>query len=196
MHTEKRPCNRTFVEGYAFLLLSVSLAIHSLVLHADSQAKWKMSPYLFPLVIAAFLFLLSLSLLQEGKRESHATGGEKVSSDGTEVGNNRYADIHEASAGLISHGKTGYRRREYHAMPLVALLMQQNWKDALFFALITLVYIFGITVIGFVVSTALFLAVSFVCLRERRVWLVIALSIAFPLIVYVLFGMVLHVMLP
>ncbi len=196
MHTDKKPRNQTFVEGYAFLLLSVSLAIYSMVLHVDSQAKWKMSPYLFPLVIAAFLFLLSISLLQEARKDRHSDREQKFSTKEIEGENSRYTDKAEAASGLFSQGGKGDGRRSYHAMPLVALLMKQSWKDALLFAMITLVYIIGITVIGFVVSTALFLAVSFVCLRERRVWLVIALSIAFPLIVYVLFGMVLHVMLP
>ncbi|HKL60470.1 MAG TPA: tripartite tricarboxylate transporter TctB family protein, partial [Sphaerochaeta sp.] len=68
--------------------------------------------------------------------------------------------------------------------------------DSLVFALITALYIMSIALVGFVVATTLFLALSFVYLKERRKWLLLVLSLSFPLVVYVLFGMLLHVMLP
>ena len=78
----KNKIHQTSVEGFAFLLGSVSLAVYSLVLHVGSKAKWKMSPYLFPLLLAVFLFLLSLSLLQEGKKERREQEEEKPEKQG------------------------------------------------------------------------------------------------------------------
>lgn len=176
-------------EGFVFLLGSVLLAVYSLVLHALSNAKWKMSPYLFPLVIAVFLFLLSLSLLQEGKKERQTRDerepeGQKLTSKiifpqkvGEQVGSEKATNVKRLSLFFAS-------------------LLKKTTNDALVFAFVSLVYVMSIGLVGFVVATALFLAVSFVLLKERRVWLVIVLSIAFPLIVYLLFGMLLHVMLP
>ena len=161
MHNNRIRIHPTSIEGFVFLLSSVLLAVYSLVMHDLSHAKWKMSPYLFPLLLAVFLFLLSLSLLLEGRKE----GQVQVLQDSEQ------------------------QRQEVS-------LLKKGWKDATVFALIALVYILCIPLISFVVATALFLVGSFVYLKERRIALVIILSIAFPLIVFVLFGMLLHVMLP
>lgn len=159
MHNNRIRIHPTSIEGFVFLLSSVLLAVYSLVMHGLSHAKWKMSPYLFPLLLAVFLFLLSLSLLLEGRKERQ-----------------------------VFQDSEQQRQDES--------LLKKGWKDATVFALIALVYILCIPLIGFVVATVLFLVGSFVDLKERRIALVIILSIAFPLIVYVLFGMLLHVMLP
>jgi len=68
MQSNRSRIHPTSTEGFVFLLGSVLLGVYSLVLHVLSKAKWKMSPYLFPLLLAVFLFLLSLSLLQEGRK--------------------------------------------------------------------------------------------------------------------------------
>jgi len=163
MQSNRSRIHPTSTEGFVFLLGSVLLGVYSLVLHVLSKAKWKMSPYLFPLLLAVFLFLLSLSLLQEGRKERQAQEMQD----------------------------TEQQTPEAEGSP-----KQKGWKDAAVFALISLAYILSISLVGFVVATVMFLVGSFVYLKERRIWLVIALSIAFPLIIYVLFGMLLHVMLP
>lgn len=194
MDTKKKPIHQTSREGYAFLLLSVALAIYSLVLHMDSNAKWKMSPYLFPLVLSVFLFILSLTLLQEGKKECKDQRGEDLMDFDPKNAN---PSLDTAIDPLI-HGKhKGLDVSQKQSIKLVfASLMQQPWKDSLVFALITALYIMSIALVGFVVATTLFLALSFVYLKERRKWLLLVLSLSFPLVVYVLFGMLLHVMLP
>jgi hypothetical protein len=183
----KNKIHQTSVEGFAFLLGSVSLAVYSLVLHVGSKAKWKMSPYLFPLLLAVFLFLLSLSLLQEGKKERREQEEENPEKQGL-VGEGPLQYMEAVSEQGIPQKK--------ESTHFFTSLREKPWKDAIVFALLSLVYILGITLVGFVVSTTLFLAVSFVHLKERRVYLILVLSVSFPLIVYVLFGMLLHVMLP
>ena len=188
MQRTKSRIHPTSIEGFFFLLSSILLAIYSLVLHVLSKAKWKMSPYLFPLLLAVFLFLLSLSLLQEGGKEKLER--ERMDSEGQEQaleGSPLQKDVMQDETGKATNLK---------GFSLFASLLQKGGNDALVFALISLVYVLSIGFIGFVVATTLFLASSFVYLKERRAVLVIALSIAFPLIVYVLFGMLLHVMLP
>ncbi|NBK22211.1 MAG: hypothetical protein EOM68_09310 [Spirochaetia bacterium] len=183
MHSTRNRPHPTSVEGFVFLLGSVLLAVYSLVLHELSKAKWKMSPYLFPLLLAVFLFLLSLSLLQEGRKERKAQEQQEA---------NLKPQLADESLVLGGPGIT----HKPNGRSIVALLKGMNGNDALVFALITLAYIFSITMTGFVISTFLFLVVSFVYLKERRKVLVMVLSISFPLVVYLLFGVLLHVMLP
>ena len=194
MDTKKKPIHQTSREGYGFLLLSVVLAIYSLELHEASHAKWKMSAYLFPLVLSVFLFLLSLTLLQEGRKEGKDQKGEPLMDFDPKHTN----PCLDTAIDPLIHGKhKGLDVSQKQSIKSVfASLMQQPWKDTLVFALITLLYIMSIAVVGFVVATTLFLALSFVYLKERRTWLVLVLSLSFPLVVYVLFGMLLHVMLP
>lgn len=181
MHSKKFRIHPTSVEGYAFLLLSILLAVYSLVLHVESQAKWKMSPYLFPLVIATFLFLLSLSLLQEGGRAAR-TEKALTKEERAEFSQPVAEEKHVLQSTRIGS--------------LFGIFWQKSWKDSVLFACMTLLYILSIGFVGFLLSTVLFLVFTFVYLKERRPYLVIVLSIGFPLVAYVLFGMVLHVMLP
>lgn len=144
--------NSTRVEGFVFLILSLALFIYSMILHRLSNTEWKMSPYLFPLVISIFLAFLSLSLLKEGKQLKKENDREE---------------------GIAS-----------------------NWKDVIYIAIFTLVYCILIGVITFIPATSLFLLVSFWYLGERKRYLILLISLLFPVILYVLFGMLLHVMLP
>ena len=194
MGTTKKPIIQTSREGYAFLLLSVALATYSLVLHEASNAKWKMSAYLFPLVLAVFLFFLSLTLLQEGRKEAKAEQARALMDFDPENANPSLdTAVHTSDHG--DHKEQGVSQKQ-SIRSLFAVLMQQPWKDSLAFALITALYVASITLVGFVVATTLFLAFSFVYLKEKRKWLILTLSLSFPLVVYVLFGMLLHVMLP
>lgn len=62
-------------------------------------------------------------------------------------------------------------------------------------AAIFIYYIF-MYYIGFMISGVLFLVFMFWFLGERRIWLIILLSLGVPIILYGLFHMLLHVMLP
>ncbi len=65
----------TILDSLAFLLLSVALFCYSLYRHYNGlPVEWQMSPYLFPALLSVFLFLLSLSLFAEGRRQSTSRG--------------------------------------------------------------------------------------------------------------------------
>ncbi len=57
------------VEGSVFLVVSILGIIFSIRCHAAMDMEWKLSPYLFPLVISLILFALSISLLIEGRKK-------------------------------------------------------------------------------------------------------------------------------
>lgn len=175
MHNKTNRIQETTVEGIVFLLSSLLLGVYSLTLHTESQAEWKMSAYLFPLVIAVFLFFLSISLMLEGKKERLSQDALKQESN-TIVGKDTIQEQKEITT--------------------LASIWKNPSKGAALFALISFAYIMGINLVGFLISTGLFLVASFAYLKERRVAVLIGLSIGFTLVVYVLFGMVLHVMLP
>ncbi len=138
----------TFYEGVGFLLLACSLVVYALYHHAEAQVPWKQSPYLFPLLIALFLFPLALSVIKEG--------------------------LHE-------------QRRENTAF---------QGKAVLVVIAATALYIGLMGVVGFLISTVLFLVLIIGYLGEKRRVLVVGIAILFPCILYVLFAMLLHVMLP
>jgi hypothetical protein len=54
-------------ESIVFFVLSIVLFIYSLTKHYGAmKLEWKMSPYLFPILISIFLFFLSISLFSDG----------------------------------------------------------------------------------------------------------------------------------
>lgn len=63
--------NKTVQDSVVVLFLGLALGVYSLVsFHtATVQTAWIMSPYLFPLLLAVFALLLSLSLFAEGSHE-------------------------------------------------------------------------------------------------------------------------------
>ena len=64
MKNKKLLKNRSFQDGLLFLALSVALLVYSFYNHyTGMKVDWKMSPYLFPIIIALFLLLLSVLLL-------------------------------------------------------------------------------------------------------------------------------------
>jgi hypothetical protein len=141
-------------EGLLFFLCAALLLVYSLVNHLGSiSLEWKLSPYLFPLLIAICLGVLSVSLLAEGFRKK-----------GTE---------------------------EVGAKKGVSL-----WKRSICIFLFAICYFLLMNLITFIPATILFLIVSFLYLGERRLWLIGALSLSTAFIVYFLFDVMLHVMLP
>lgn len=63
---------RAYLEGSLFLVLSLALFAYSLISHFKApNAGWALSPYLFPLLIAMLLFLLSVMLLWTARHGSH-----------------------------------------------------------------------------------------------------------------------------
>jgi putative tricarboxylic transport membrane protein len=70
------------------------------------------------------------------------------------------------------------------------------WKRALMMFGISILYYLSLRLLTFIPATTLFLCASFVFLGEKRIWLIGVLSIATSGIIYVLFDVILHVMLP
>lgn len=137
------------IEGFVFLLLSISAIVYSLVEHHLAKVVWQQSPYLFPLLVAVFLLPLSLSLLRSAGKEK----GEVT--------------------------------------PVLFLV-----RDTAVVTLATLVYVMVMPYLTFLVSTTLFLFGLFFYLGERRYLLIGLLSVGFTSLMYLLFGKLLHVMLP
>ncbi len=75
----KRKFSSTFWEGVILFLVSVFGVVMSFVSHKDFNVEWKLSPYLFPLIISFFLLILSLSIISQGlKNESEKEEKSKV----------------------------------------------------------------------------------------------------------------------
>lgn len=70
------------------------------------------------------------------------------------------------------------------------------WKRSVLMFFIAIAYFLIMNLLSFIPATMLFLVVSFLFLGERRLWLIGVLSIATSVIIYVLFDVLLHVMLP
>ncbi|WP_332448429.1 tripartite tricarboxylate transporter TctB family protein [Sphaerochaeta sp.] len=95
-------------------------------------------------------------------------------------------------------------------LPLAVVLLRQGkaegkkqnspatlqYKDTAIVALTTLIYMAVMPVVGFLGSSVIFLAVLIWYLGERNTVRIILISILFPLVMYVLFARMLHVMLP
>lgn len=77
-HFKKLIKNKAMHEAMLFLMMSIGLLIHALTKHyAQSMPDWKMSPYLFPLLVSFFLFLLSISMLADARRTLKISEEEK-----------------------------------------------------------------------------------------------------------------------
>lgn len=69
--------NATVQESVLFFLLSIALLVYALYKHYTGlPVSWEMSPYLFPVLISVFLFLLSISLFTDGRKQ-YAAGEER-----------------------------------------------------------------------------------------------------------------------
>ena len=62
----KRKFSSTFWEGVFLFVVSVFGIVMSFISHKDFNVEWKLSPYLFPLIISFFLLILSLSIISQG----------------------------------------------------------------------------------------------------------------------------------
>lgn len=68
--------NKTFREAVFFFAVSAALIVYSFVKHyAGVRIEWKMSPYLFPILVSVFLLLLSVRLFAQARREANARDG-------------------------------------------------------------------------------------------------------------------------
>ena len=68
-------------DGIVVLFFGVALLIYSLFMHytARVRTEWKMSPYLFPVLISVFAILLAFSLFADGKRAQESVEKRKDS---------------------------------------------------------------------------------------------------------------------
>ena len=75
----KRKFSSTFWEGVFLFVVSVFGISMSFISHKDFNVEWKLSPYLFPLIISFFLLILSISIIMQGlKNESEKKEKSKI----------------------------------------------------------------------------------------------------------------------
>lgn len=75
----KRKFSSTFWEGVFLFVVSVFGISMSFISHKDFNVEWKLSPYLFPLIISFFLLILSISIIMQGlKDESEKKEKSKI----------------------------------------------------------------------------------------------------------------------
>ena len=65
----KRKFSSTFWEGVFLFVVSVFGISMSFISHKDFNVEWKLSPYLFPLIISFFLLILSISIITQGLKD-------------------------------------------------------------------------------------------------------------------------------
>jgi len=146
--------NKNIQDAVLFFILAITLIIYSLVNHySTAKLEWKLSPYLFPILIAVFIGALSFSLLADGIRQ-------------------------------IKLNEKSEKKAAIH------------WKGVLFTIGISVVYYGTMKFLTFVPSTILFLVAMFLHLGERRIWLIALISVVCSFSIYIIFGVMLHVMLP
>ncbi|MEA4847185.1 MAG: tripartite tricarboxylate transporter TctB family protein [Clostridiaceae bacterium] len=146
--------NKNIQDAVLFFILAAALMAYSLVNHYSTvKLEWKLSPYLFPTLIAVFIAALSLSLFADGKRQ-------------------------------IKLNEKGEKKTAIH------------WKGVLFTIGSSIVYYGIMKILTFVPSTILFLVAMFLHLGERRIWLISLISVVCSFSIYIIFGVMLHVMLP
>lgn len=76
---KQKQLNRTIYEGIFFMFIAISLIIYSLISYSNSFNKdWSQSPYAFPILVAIFICVLSLSLLSQGFKQNKLTDTNKV----------------------------------------------------------------------------------------------------------------------
>ena len=78
---EKRKFSSTFWEGVFLLFVSVFGVVMSLISHKDFNVEWKLSTYLFPLIISFFLLFLSISIILDGLKNKDEKKEEDESKD-------------------------------------------------------------------------------------------------------------------
>jgi uncharacterized membrane protein YidH (DUF202 family) len=70
MNNQKK-FSKTIYEGIFFMIIGVSLIIYSLISFSQSfNQDWSQSPYAFPILVAIFICLLSISLLVDGFKKN------------------------------------------------------------------------------------------------------------------------------
>jgi len=78
---KQKKFNSNIYEGVFFMIIGISLIIYSLTSYSNSFNKdWSQSPYAFPMLVAIFICLLSLSLLLQGFNQSKLSESNKQGS--------------------------------------------------------------------------------------------------------------------
>ena len=79
MEKKKRPS--AFWEGVVLFFVSVYGIVMAFLSHRNFNVEWKLSPYLFPLLISMFLLVLSITLMlqrDEGVKKEKGKGSWKT----------------------------------------------------------------------------------------------------------------------
>lgn len=77
-----------------------------------------------------------------------------------------------------------------------AVFFEHGWKKVLFTVLLLLLYYFSLDILGFLVSTSLFLIILIRYLEKRNLLHDVAISVGFTFLIYSVFQLLLNVPLP
>ncbi len=160
------------MQAIVFLVLSIAFMVYSVVNHYSLSVSWIMSPYLFPLLIGAFLLLLSITFIYESNRKII----EKTS-----INDNYLSKASENNSSFELNDKSAFLSK---------------YKKVFFTTIIIMIYYFLMPYVGFIIGTIAFLTILFIFLGERRWWLILLLSFLTTFLIELIFSRLLHVMLP
>ncbi|HKL75069.1 MAG TPA: tripartite tricarboxylate transporter TctB family protein [Halanaerobiales bacterium] len=68
--------------------------------------------------------------------------------------------------------------------------------NVIFIVMISLIYLWALSYLGFIISSIVYLFIFMFYIGERRIWILIAISILTPLISYLIFSIGLGISLP
>ncbi|NMD37473.1 MAG: tripartite tricarboxylate transporter TctB family protein [Christensenellaceae bacterium] len=163
--------NKNIKQSIFIFSLGLALGIYSLVNHYTSRVKspWIMSPYLFPLLIACFTILVSISLFYEAKQEINVDSTEKVSEN-----NNQNIEIN-----LKETAKD-----------------KVNYKNVFLVIILSIVYYIFMPIISFIPASILYIAILMIIIGAKKLLSIGLISIVSTLIIYFVFSTLLSVRLP
>ncbi len=175
--------NKLIIEGLIFLFLSIFILISSTRMRGFGQDF--MSPGLFPALFGFLMLVLSLILIFRGIKNNRAevrnNPGSKNSGDEyeEEITGPELAEKTEKS-GKFKGGASSIKQG----------------IDVVVITALTFIYVQLLPFLGFLITTTAYLALFMLYIGERKRWRVIAISLAFPLIYYLIFQTGLGIRLP
>lgn len=173
MNNQKK-INKIIYEGCFFMIIGVSLIIYSLISYSRAFNKdWSQSPYAFPILVAIFICILSISLLIEGIKKYKESEGN----------NNFNKSVKPNAKGVI-----------------VILFMSAVYYmtlAAVKIPMITLTILsLSISFSTFELATIIFLFALLYYLKVKKIMLLVFVPIFTTIFLSIAFRTLLHVLLP
>lgn len=184
--------NKGVLPSIGVLALGVALGAYSLISFYTARVKteWIMSPYLFPLLLSVFTVLLSVSLFFESKKKPSETKTD--SADVADVASKESLQTEEeAQTNAVSEARADSKQRsKFDKLEANPMFMVIGVICS------CIAYLFLMQLITFIPATILLLAFLIWLMGERRIHVIVLVSIVTPGVLYVLFSILLNVRLP